>query len=636
MAAPEPPPTLWALLGVGKQKMPIIIDGEFNDEDGQSTISFKSTEGDRSMNLDQKDVLWMYAACTCFCCGLRERQLLCQKDDHEAGMEHFGRLHGSLKSVEAGNDVRGISRIELMYHDGEVLSIGMRCECQEDTAYFNIVKNCFKQQAGLMVCTASTCKLRRRLEKQSTQVVNGYAEAEALRHMEELIALEDLHVAKGQSRRKRKQRGKTSTESQQVSSLQRSTDEDQQLQSLGYLVQETSHEIAVGPEGEDIPEDASSSSPALSESLNVCELNVKLDSFCLDEVWTSETEVTASMEQKATHIHNIQMNVQANRTVPPQDASQVLVRLEEALEFMPEPVRGECVTDSHTVNLMLEGSLATTQPDPTVGLVDSSIDQGPDKMRNLQVQSGTLALSSMFGRCLCGSESCHSSGDKIVIDNILPSSPPGLPQPSPTSGTEIAVQSEAGMLVALQKDLDEVKAMLDVSLVVQAEQSKLISSLMEQQSMFQSMCFQSLLRSNREAADTCLVQKEAGAFAWEGESPIEDVSWFSNTGFGMKPKLSWPIQHVTEPMKVYFRNQVSQYPGSVSIPCDATEPMFIPQYCQGVEASIGDCIRDDISTSSTTCCTSGQCGTYAKDVCELCTAFSEDRGYTSYPMFSHR
>ena len=46
-----------------------------------------------------------------------------------------------LKSLEAGENVSRMSRIEVMYHDGDVLSIGLRCDSEDDTSYFRMLLN---------------------------------------------------------------------------------------------------------------------------------------------------------------------------------------------------------------------------------------------------------------------------------------------------------------------------------------------------------------------------------------------------------------------------------------------------------------------------------------------------------------
>ncbi|CAE8643784.1 unnamed protein product [Polarella glacialis] len=198
--APAAPPTLWTTLGSGKAKRPVVIDGEICHDTGEYTLSLlDQASGSPSLPVIHKEVLWMYAASTCFCCDLRDRQLLCVLGKHEEGEEHFERTHGTLQSFEAGQDVRHISQIELVYHDGDVLSIGLRCSCGEDSAYFRSLTDALRSQARLTVCRSSCCKTQRRsVELPPVHVPDEAAEAEACRHMLELLASEELAKANAQ------------------------------------------------------------------------------------------------------------------------------------------------------------------------------------------------------------------------------------------------------------------------------------------------------------------------------------------------------------------------------------------------------------------------------------------------------
>lgn len=196
-----PPTTLWALLGRGEKKTPVFLDGECSEEGPDVYITL---ENGRRFDMQEKDVLWMYTATTCFCCGCREREILCHPDSTEDGMDDFFNRYSMLKSIEAGQDVRNMSRLELRYRDGMVLSVGMTCDDKRHTAYFRGVAEAVEQKLGLTSCRKTSGPGHGRSKTAAPEVADAEpeADAEADRHMRELLALESGKSA-GQRHRKK-------------------------------------------------------------------------------------------------------------------------------------------------------------------------------------------------------------------------------------------------------------------------------------------------------------------------------------------------------------------------------------------------------------------------------------------------
>eukprot|EP00931_Biecheleriopsis_adriatica_P040562 TRINITY_DN23248_c0_g1_i1.p1 TRINITY_DN23248_c0_g1~~TRINITY_DN23248_c0_g1_i1.p1 ORF type:complete len:419 (-),score=92.60 TRINITY_DN23248_c0_g1_i1:424-1635(-) len=209
-ASCDPTPTiLWALLTSGRNQTPIAIFGEPGQDAEEYTVYIGM--GNMSKRaLNSKEVLWMYTAGACFCCGCRHRELLCPRENPEEGLKHYEKTHGKLlKFFEVGQDVRNMCRIELMYHDGDMLSLGWRCESEDDTRFFRTFCNVFQGQLGLMSCKATSCRAQRRLmPSAAVYEQDDAAEAEADRHMAELLAEEVAKDARAELRKK-KARAKT-------------------------------------------------------------------------------------------------------------------------------------------------------------------------------------------------------------------------------------------------------------------------------------------------------------------------------------------------------------------------------------------------------------------------------------------
>eukprot|EP00930_Biecheleria_cincta_P015357 TRINITY_DN12845_c0_g1_i2.p1 TRINITY_DN12845_c0_g1~~TRINITY_DN12845_c0_g1_i2.p1 ORF type:complete len:775 (-),score=137.19 TRINITY_DN12845_c0_g1_i2:147-2471(-) len=200
----DAPTTLWALLGRGEKKVAVFLDGEHSEAGSDVYITLK--DGSR-FDMQEQDVLWMYTATTCFCCGCREREILCPSGGILEGMDDYFDRYPMLKSIEAGQDVRKMSRLELRYRDGVVLSVGMTCNNMQHTLYFRGVAEAVQQKLGLISCRKTSGPGHRTTKTSVAEVVaeaEPYAEAEADRHMRELLASEGpSETSAGQRTRKK-------------------------------------------------------------------------------------------------------------------------------------------------------------------------------------------------------------------------------------------------------------------------------------------------------------------------------------------------------------------------------------------------------------------------------------------------
>jgi hypothetical protein len=178
----------------GGHRASLIIDGE-------------TTE------LDSTNFRWMFTACTCDCCGLRERELLCPIDGFDGAQDNFHTKYPSLKAVEAGSDSRQTGRIEIAFFDGNTLSVGLEC-APPDLRKFQTLCSTLSNIGRLVKCKSNMCKsVRRRnavTDDQTAESIKANGEAakgEADRHMMELLATVDCestaHV-KGKKKNKKK------------------------------------------------------------------------------------------------------------------------------------------------------------------------------------------------------------------------------------------------------------------------------------------------------------------------------------------------------------------------------------------------------------------------------------------------
>lgn len=201
----DAPTTLWAMLGRGEKKVPVVLDGECSQEKGAEVYI---TYQDGSLfDMHKKKVLWMYTGTTCFCCGAREREILCPRDCVEEGMDDYFSRYNMLKSLEAGQDVRSMSRLELTYHDGTVLSVGMTCKNEKHTAYFRGFAEAVEIKLGLISCKKTSGPGHRAGKPAAVEVatpVEPDAQAAADRHMQELLASENQCSKSAVQRRRKK------------------------------------------------------------------------------------------------------------------------------------------------------------------------------------------------------------------------------------------------------------------------------------------------------------------------------------------------------------------------------------------------------------------------------------------------
>lgn len=66
----------------------------------------------------------------------------------EEAQKQFKSKHGSLKAVEAGENVRHIGRVEFALKNGDVLSIGVDCEKEGGGKLFRSIVNAMKGTLG--------------------------------------------------------------------------------------------------------------------------------------------------------------------------------------------------------------------------------------------------------------------------------------------------------------------------------------------------------------------------------------------------------------------------------------------------------------------------------------------------------
>lgn len=185
------------------------IEGEVIPSGG-CDVHIKLEDGSR-VDIQDKPVLWMYAASICMCCGCRERVLLCPRDD-DKGEKHFAKRYGELKALEAGQDVRDMSRLEIMFHDGNILSVGLACKSKKQASYFRSFADAVQDKLGLIVADKKSAPGRLKCGQASAykpdeaRRAESDAKAEADRHMQELLASEDqsLQIAQKQNCKKAK------------------------------------------------------------------------------------------------------------------------------------------------------------------------------------------------------------------------------------------------------------------------------------------------------------------------------------------------------------------------------------------------------------------------------------------------
>mmetsp|Transcript_27250 Transcript_27250/g.49685 ORF Transcript_27250/g.49685 Transcript_27250/m.49685 type:complete len:877 (+) Transcript_27250:58-2688(+) len=205
--------SLWTTFSSGevrsRRATPCILNLVFNAKDSSCDVSLE-VNGD-VIDLAHKDCLWMFTACTCGCCGIRERELRCEADKVETAKENFHTKYPMLKSVEVGSDVRQIGRIELAFQDGDILSVGFECYTKDHFRDFKTLYSSVEKLFNLVTCKSSGCNTRHSMPKKDD---DAHVEAdkrsfeEADRHMRELLGMEDAAHARSDRKRTKKKLGK--------------------------------------------------------------------------------------------------------------------------------------------------------------------------------------------------------------------------------------------------------------------------------------------------------------------------------------------------------------------------------------------------------------------------------------------
>eukprot|EP00401_Gymnodinium_catenatum_P003603 CAMPEP_0117487594 /NCGR_PEP_ID=MMETSP0784-20121206/16076_1 /TAXON_ID=39447 /ORGANISM="" /LENGTH=555 /DNA_ID=CAMNT_0005282247 /DNA_START=1 /DNA_END=1668 /DNA_ORIENTATION=- len=168
-------------------------------------------DADPSMYLKSDSVLWMYTGHTCSCCGLRERKLLCNSGDFDAAKDDFYGKYDTLRAVEAGEDGRGVARIELQLRNRDRVTHKRPCSADDAIKDFQSFIERLQAAAGLEVFR-ETCRKVHRPRKASSPseilVETDFAAAavEADRLMEELIQEEQQIAARRRRKRGNKSR----------------------------------------------------------------------------------------------------------------------------------------------------------------------------------------------------------------------------------------------------------------------------------------------------------------------------------------------------------------------------------------------------------------------------------------------
>jgi hypothetical protein len=202
--------SLWTKYVTGKFRNrlggPCVMDVCPDDGNERATLTLAGS----SLDLKSKDVLWMFAASTCACCEVRERELFCSLDSFDEAKDDFYGKYPKLKAVEAGSDVRGIGILEMMFQDGDSLAVGF--DCAFTTRKFVKMCESLTTLCDLVKATSTGCKTRRKKPEQDVEHVTDdpAAQDEADRHMMELLeGVEFETVAKTRSSERKRQKKKS-------------------------------------------------------------------------------------------------------------------------------------------------------------------------------------------------------------------------------------------------------------------------------------------------------------------------------------------------------------------------------------------------------------------------------------------
>lgn len=232
----EDPEVLWAQLrsaSAQRQKTNIKIQIKRDAEGG--LVFSTDDDGADDVCACSSCAAWLFAAHTCGCCGIRERQLFGNGQDPEESQKRFQEKYDSLRSVEAGEKLIDIGRVLLAFKNGDVLSIGTSCRDKSEGAIFRSLVESIRRSAALVLCEDQRCKAKRNAKKgrgestteqkgdKALEDAVGTAAADAERHMQELLAMEE-EVSKsgtaaemvGSPSRRNQRKNRTPTKSNNV------------------------------------------------------------------------------------------------------------------------------------------------------------------------------------------------------------------------------------------------------------------------------------------------------------------------------------------------------------------------------------------------------------------------------------
>jgi hypothetical protein len=149
----------------------------------------------------------------CDCCGKRERKrkLFVSKAKADEAVEDFYSKYDTLKAVEAGENVKDIARIDVLFGNGDLLSLGCPCSSKDSMEDVEKMAHALQWETGLEIKYENGCKVHRQKKSDScdlnTDMDFACAAAEADRHAEELLQ-EEAQDAPSPTGSKMKKRSK--------------------------------------------------------------------------------------------------------------------------------------------------------------------------------------------------------------------------------------------------------------------------------------------------------------------------------------------------------------------------------------------------------------------------------------------
>jgi len=113
--------------------------------------------------------------------------------------KRFKEKYGLLRFVEAGENVRNVGRVDLAFQNGDILSVGISCQKEDDDKLFRSIVCALKDTSGVVMWRETRCKARRNGDStirshpvdESQNNADVAERADAERHMQELLAMED-------------------------------------------------------------------------------------------------------------------------------------------------------------------------------------------------------------------------------------------------------------------------------------------------------------------------------------------------------------------------------------------------------------------------------------------------------------